>query len=413
MGAIESLFGRDAAILRRFEFQVILVSTFPAALGSSILSPILDSLTGPFGVSASTAGLLVTAFFAPAIVVTPIAGSLADRFGRKPLLVLSLVLFGAGGVAIVTTTDFRLVLFYRLVQGVGSGILLPVLVASIGDLYTDDEEATAQGFRTAVHALSGAVIPVLAGVLVVAAWQYPFYIYAVCFPIAALVLRYFEEPTDGGDGSHSAPTVGDLLSVLRRPRAFAAVAGMALPAFLLVSFMTYNSILVGRGMGGTPREAGILAATASLSIATAASQSGRVTSRFDTRRVALAGGNFAIGCGLAVVAVAGSLLVAVPAVAGLGFGVGLLMSQYRSVLTGLAPVHLRGGLVSLGETSRVVGATAAPLVVGVLIELYRPAVGELSAIRQLNVAVGVVGLLVGLALVVLVGRFGDGTPTEP
>lgn len=412
MGAIESLFGRDAAVLRRFEFQVILVSTFPAALGTSVLSPILDSLTGPFGVSAATVGLLVTAFFAPAIVVTPLAGSLADRYGRKPLLVLSLLLFGAGGVAIVATTDFRLVVALRLVQGVGSGILLPVLVASIGDLYGAEEEASAQGLRTAVHALSGVVVPVVAGVLVVAAWQYPFLIYAVCFPIAALVLLYFEEP-GGRPAAESAPSPGldDLLAVLHRPRAVAAVTGMALPAFLLVSFMTYNSVLVGRGIGGTPRDAGLLAAVASLCIAVAASQSGRVTARFDTRRVPIAGGNLAIGGGLVGVAVAESLPLAAVAVAALGSGVGLLMSLYRSVLTGMAPPHLRGGLVSLGETSRVVGATAAPLVVGALIALYRPAVGELSAIRQLNVVVGVAGAVVGLGLVALAGTDRD-PPSE-
>lgn len=402
MGAIEALFGDDAAVLRRFEFQVLLLATVPAALATAILSPILESLTGPFGVSASTIGLMVTAFFAPALVATPVAGRLADRYGRKPLLVVGLVLFGVGGVAIATTTDFRLVLGYRLLQGVGSGVLLPVLVTSIGDLYADDEEAAAQGFRTAVHAFSGAVVPVFAGVLVVMAWQYPFLIYGICFPIAAVVLLRFEEPTTAAEDA-PAPAVRDLLALARRRDVLPVVLAFAMPAFLLVSFLTYNSVLVARGIGGPPRDAGVLAGVASLAIATAATQAGRVTAGFGTRRLPLVAGNLAIGAGLVVAVTATSLPVAAVAVAALGGGVGLLMSLYRSIVTGVAGEGLRGGLVSLGETSRVAGAAAAPLVVGALIEVTRPDLGVLGAVRWINVGVGVAGAAVGVALVLVAG----------
>ena len=410
MGTIEALFGDDAAVLRRFEFQLLLLATVPAALATSIVSPILEALTGPFGVSASTVGLMVTAFFAPAIVVTPVAGSLADRYGRKPLLVVALLLFGAGGVAVATTTDFRLVLVYRLLQGVGSGVLLPVLVTAIGDLYVDDEEAAAQGFRTAVHALSGAIVPVFAGILVAVAWQYPFLIYGVCFPIAALVLLFFEEPAraaDGGDAS--TPGLGDLLALVGQPHVLSIVLAYAVPAFLVVAFLTYNSILVVRGIGGSPRDAGVLAAVSSLSIAAAATQAGRVTAFFDSRRVPLVAGNLAIGAGLVAVALSPSLGVATVAVAALGGGVGLLMSLYRSVVTAIASERLRGGLVSLGETSRVAGATAAPLVVGALIEVARPTLGVVGAVRWTNAAVGVVGAVVGLFLVAT-ARVGTDAP---
>jgi MFS family permease len=55
---------------------------------------VLDTLTEPFGTSAADVGLLISAFTAPGIVMIPVGGAVADRYGRKPVLVASLVLFG-------------------------------------------------------------------------------------------------------------------------------------------------------------------------------------------------------------------------------------------------------------------------------------------------------------------------------
>mgnify|MGYP000078783745 CR=1 FL=1 len=89
--------------------------------GTALLSPVLDSLVDPFGTSASQVGLMMSFFTAPPIVVIPLAGLLADRYGRKPVIVTSLLLFGLAGSAIALTTNFQVVLGLRLLQGVAFG----------------------------------------------------------------------------------------------------------------------------------------------------------------------------------------------------------------------------------------------------------------------------------------------------
>jgi MFS family permease len=63
-------------------------------------------LIEPFGASSATIGLIMSAFTAPAVVMTPVIGVIADRFGRRPVILSGLVLFGTAGTAITLTTTF-------------------------------------------------------------------------------------------------------------------------------------------------------------------------------------------------------------------------------------------------------------------------------------------------------------------
>ncbi|MEF8906933.1 MAG: MFS transporter, partial [Haloarculaceae archaeon] len=178
MVSLASLLGDDAAVLGDRNFQLLLLSNVPPVIGTALLSPVLDSLVEPFGTTQTDIGLLISVFTAPGILVVPLAGALADRYGRKPVLVAALVLFGLAGTAIAFTTDFRVALGLRLLQGVGFAGILPTLITSIGDFYSGSREATAQGLRFTVSGLSQAAFPLLAGVLVATAWQYPFLLFA-------------------------------------------------------------------------------------------------------------------------------------------------------------------------------------------------------------------------------------------
>lgn len=137
---------------------------------------------------------MISFFTAPAIVGIPIAGVLADKYGRKSVVVPSLVLFGLAGAAIAFTTDFRIALGLRFLQGISFGGINPIIITSIGDLYTGSREATGQGLRLMASGLSGAIFSLIAGVLVVLAWQSPFLLYAIAIPIRVIVLIWFDEP---------------------------------------------------------------------------------------------------------------------------------------------------------------------------------------------------------------------------
>jgi MFS family permease len=401
----ETLLGEDARAVRDRSFQVLLLANLTSPLGPALVSPLLDTLTGVYGVSEAEIGFMISAYTAPGILVIPVVGVLADRYGRKPLLAAGLLLFGCAGVALTLTTDFRAVLGLRVLQGVGGAAIVPVIITSIGDLYAGAEEATAQGLRLSTSGVTQAVFPAIAGVLVVVAWQYPLLLYAIAIPVALVVLVGLEEPrgarTDGGrDGSPDGST-GDLLRLAARPSVLAVLAGRGVPGFCYFGFITYNSIAVVRVLGGSPAEAGLLVTLGSVSYAIAASQAGRITAHFRSRRAPMVGMFLALGVGMGVVAAAPSVPLSAIGVVLLGVGFGTLGSLYRSIVTGIAPEALRGGLVSLSESIGRVGITIVPVVMGALVAWLSPDAGLANAVRLTLVTVGGFSAVVGVGSVLL------------
>lgn len=422
MRVATTLFGESGVVLRDRNLQLLMIATIPSVLGTTLISPILDSLTDPFGVSLAEIGLMVTVFSAPAIVLIPIIGMLTDRIGRKPVLIMSLVVFGLGGIGIVFTTDFRLVLALRFIQGLGGAGMGPVIVTSFGDLYTDSKEATAQGLRLGFGGSSNLTFPVIAGTIVTLGWQFPFLLYGIALPIAALVYIWFGEPTNNNstnnnpsrDGGNRTTYLRDLGRLAIKPRVLSVLIARSLPTLIFTGFLTYNSAVVVQLLDGTPSQAGILVAVVSFIYAISGTQSGRITAMFSRRVYPLIAAHLVMGTGMVMIATAPSFVIAGIGAAGIGSGFGFSIALYRSILTALAPENLRGGLVSAGEASSRIASTLIPIIMGASIGILTSIVGLQQAITITVAGVGIGTALIGLgcSAVLLVGPAVEATPNN-
>ncbi len=425
MRVATTLFGESGVVLRDRNLQLLMIATVPSVLGTTLISPILDSLTDPFGVSLAEIGLMVTVFSAPAIVLIPIIGMLTDRIGRKPVLITSLVVFGLGGIGIVFTTDFRLVLVLRFIQGLGGAGMGPVIVTSFGDLYEDTKEATAQGLRLGFGGSSNLTFPIIAGTIVTLGWQFPFLLYGIAIPIAVLVYIWFDEPTTNDanpndynesnrGGSQRTTYLRELGRLASKPRVFSVLIARSLPTLIFTGFLTYNSAVVVQLLDGTPSEAGILVAVVSFIYAISGTQSGRITAIFSRRVYPLIAAHLVMGTGMVIIATAPSLLIAAVGAAGIGSGFGFSIALYRSILTGFAPEDLRGGLVSAGEASSRIASTLIPVIMGASIGILSGIVGLQQAITITVAGVGIGTALIGLvcSAVLLLGPAVKNTPTD-
>lgn len=409
VASVISLFGDDALILRETDYRLLLLAAVLPLLGTALVSPLLESLIGPFGASSATIGLMMSVFLAPAIVMIPVAGSLADRYTRKAVLVPSVVCFGIAGTAIAFTTDYTSVLAFRFLQGAAFAGINPIIITSIGDLYEAEREATGQGIRFMVAGLSGAIFPLLAGVLVIHAWQYPFLLYAMAFPIAFGLYRWFEEPTTPvrsipADGTVPVSYTRLLFRLLRHRRVRTMVVARALMPVVWIGFLTYNSLIVVRLMGGTTFLAGVLVALAYFVFALVASQAGRITNVFESRLQPLIGANISISLGFVVVLFAPGPLVALVGITLTGVGFGVLGAIYRSIITSLAPTDLRAGLVSLSEAGGRLTSTLTPLLMGGVIAFASPIYGFAPALRLAGIVVAVGGGGGGIVCLLVVSR---------
>lgn len=397
---IESMLGDGGEVLSDTQLQLLLLTNLPPALGTALMSPLLDSLQGPYGATEATIGLLMTAYTAPSIVMIPLIGGVADRYGRKPFLIGGLILFSITGAGLAFTTDFRIALVLRLGQGIGFAATIPVIITSIGDIYSGAAEATGQGLRFGGSGLTQAIFPLIGGFLVAASWRYPLLLFTVGLPIALVVALVFKEPShslEGENATHSRlEYIHDLFVLASHPRVTAMLLVRALPVFIYIMYLTYVSLLVVQSLDGTPGQAGVIVAVTAGTYALVATQAGRVGESFEGRVLPLVVTQLLMGLGVATFAIAPSVLFAVPGALALGAGFGLAMSLIRSVVTGFAPTRLRGGMVSLFEAVGRVSATLSPVIVGGILGIANETIFGYETLRVVIVTVGLLGGLLAI-----------------
>jgi MFS family permease len=94
-----------------------------AMLGTASISPAFPEIQEVFGVSRGQVAMLISVFTLPGVLLTPVVGALSDRFGRRKILVPSLLLFGLAGGACALARNFELLLVLRALQGTGAASL--------------------------------------------------------------------------------------------------------------------------------------------------------------------------------------------------------------------------------------------------------------------------------------------------
>src|SRR5947208_2736321 len=166
-------------------FAVLVLAMLPAVLDQTILATALPTIARRLGTIGDVSAL-VSAYVLAATVTTPVWGKLGDRHGRRPLLAGALVLFLAASALCGVAQSLGQLVAARAVQGIAAGGLMPLAMASVGDLVAPRERPRWQGRITAVFALATVVGPLAGGLLVDhASWRWVFY---VNLPLGVLAL---------------------------------------------------------------------------------------------------------------------------------------------------------------------------------------------------------------------------------
>ena len=384
--------------------QVVLASTLLAPLGVPLIAPALPVVRDAFGLTDPEASLLVSAYFVVGVLVSPFIGVLADRIGRKRVLVPALVVFSLAGLAGYLAPDYATLLALRAVQGTAAAALFVTTVTIIGDAFEGARRNAVLGANVAALSLGAAAFPVLGGVLVAVAWNAPFLAYALGLPVALFVLVALEEPTrtpPGPDGTTGpAPTAGGP-GYLRGALA-ALTPGMVglLAVAFLTEFVLFGALvtalpfLLTASYGLAPLYVGLVLTAAEAGSVVAASASGRLARLFTNGRL------IALGFACYGVALAGVYLAPSPAFVALavlvfGGGLGLTMPAVDAAVSDRVTTAYRAGLLGLRNSTTFLGRATGPVAfaTGAAVAGYRPLL-----------AVAAAGVLVVGAVTVLVTR---------
>ena len=366
MSAIAGFFGLGMlAPEKRRSLSLVYAASLALMMGVNFIQPALPAMTEPFGISDSALSLIMTVFTAPAIVLSPIFGVIADMYGRRLLLAGGLILFGISGTAMALATSFTWLLVFRAIQGIGFSAVIPLTIVLIGDLLDGDEEIAGQGLKVFLDRIGYMILPPLGGLLAAFAWYWPFTLYIITVPLGIMTFFWMPE-TKGSVTSGTRAYLGEMMKLTRHPRLVVAFAAGFLRFFLDYGFLTFFPLFLVRTHGISTATAGLLYVFFSVGAMITSSQAGRVAAGSDKAQVLFI-----------AFLVSGIALVAVPFMPGVwlvggalffyGIANGVISPMQKSLLTQNAPLQMRGGIVSFDRLIQQASKTISTSVVGLLL----------------------------------------------
>ncbi|WP_205719103.1 MFS transporter [Actinomadura geliboluensis] len=408
---------------------IALMAVIASVSGLNVAQP---DLAIAFGASQSTILWIINIYtLSLAALLLPL-GAIGDRFGRKPMLLTGLTVFGVASAAGGLAPSAEVMLVARLFSGVGAAMVMPITLAVITSTFPEGERGRAIGVWTGVAGGGGVLGMFLSAALVdVATWRWLF-VLPVALVMVALTMTLRSVPNSHEASGHAFDTVGALTSVV-------AVAGLIFilqegpeqgwtaPATLLslaigviaaIGFIAWELLrgdaalldvrLFGeRALSGGSITllavfgvqagifvvlfpffqavlgwSGLLSTLALMPMAALMMMASGLAPRLAARigpRATMAAGILLAGAGLAlmaaIVSVDGGYPSVLPGMLAMGIGMGLSMTPSTEAITSALPRERQGVASALNDVTREFGSALGVALLGALLSSgYRNAI---------------------------------------
>lgn len=270
------------------------------ALGMDMFLPSVPAIAHAFGAEAGSAQLAVTTYLLGLSAGQFAWGPLADRFGRKPVLLAGIILFLASSVGCALAGSLQNVVLLRFAQGaaMSSG---PVIARSVvRDLAAHEQAAQVLGRMMVVFGFFPVAGPLIgAQMLSVGGWEAVFWLYAA-FALALLVvvIAGFDETAPAARPALSAARIATGYASLLRDRRFVAPLATALCAQMgILAFVATSSLVLVQALRLTPQAFSVLFATVMLGQIAGGFAGSRLVARLGIERMVRVGATLALLAG--------------------------------------------------------------------------------------------------------------------
>lgn len=382
------------AVIRDAPMAVIAMIAFVSMIGFEAASPALPTIADSLNVSAARVGLIMTAFSIPMMLFVPVTGILADIYGRRRVIIPSMLVYGAAGLAIAGVTTFLEIIALRIVQGVAFAGVLSISVTILGDLYSGPEGSTAQGFRTSAAGAATVVIPATAGILAEFAWNYPFLLHALAFPVALFAYWYIPETATG---LTTNPGVASTLRGYGRgikaefvdPDLSLLVVGGFVRGFVRIAVLTFVPLFAVRILGSTLAAAGAVLSARGIARLILPPVSGTITGWFN-RKVGILVALTTSMISTALIPFAPSILWIAILIAVYTAGDALFSPMLKEAVTTASTDEHRAGVVNTMYVFQFGGEAIAPVFFGAILSIA--GFQELFVVAGATIAVYVIAI---------------------
>jgi MFS family permease len=375
------------------------LGVFAGALDLGVLSPALPALAQNFGIATGDLAWVFTLYLLVTVASIAIAGTLADRYGRRGVYIVCVATFAIGSLLAILAPNYGVFLLARGLQALGAGGIFPVATAAIGDVVPENRRGAALGKVAATWGLAAVVGPTFGGIVThFISWRW---IFAFNIPLALVViwLARTHVPSSAPRVRGPLDTLGlgtlclGLLALtygITTTRWSIAIIGLVVLALFVFVQRSARNPIVPPALFSTPQliktyalevtigilegslffiptvlvgaqnlsyaAAGLVAALGALTFVAVIPAAGRALDRIGSRDVLIAGA-LCTEAGLAIFALGfGSIWLSLLAmiVAGVGFGA-LLGAPTRYIVTNATTRETRGTAIGMLSQALIVG----------------------------------------------------------
>ncbi len=357
--------------MKRSPLAIIFLTVFIDLLGFGIVLPLFPYYAESFGASSLMIGLLMTSYSAMQFLFTPLWGRLSDRYGRRPLIMISLAGSCIGFLIFGLATTLALLFVGRMIAGI-AGAIVPTANAYIADITSPAERAKGMGLVGAAFGLGFILGPAIGGLLSPYGYSKPVLL-ASSMAGLNLAFAYFKLPESLTEETRGrAQSRRFDLKVLGKAFTHRQIAPL-LVIYLVVIFSVANmeatfGLLNEHVYDLAARETGYLFALIGiLMTATQGVLVGRLVRRFGERRLVLVG-TFTMIFGLGLMPFAPDVMIYCLVLAALSFGTGINNPSLTALMSKSSGIDEQGSIMGVAQSMASLGRILGPICGGYLFD---------------------------------------------
>jgi len=353
------------SVFKNRNLYIIFGITLAAMMGVASITPAFPDIIKHFGISPQQVGGLIVAFTLPGVFLTPFTGMLADRYGRKVVLVPSLFLFGIAGFACMFAPGFYWLLALRFLQGVGASSLSSMNITLVGDLFEGKQRTAVMGYNASVLSIATASYPALGGLIAIFGWQYIFALPILAIPLGFCVIRCLNNPEPKNKASLRS-YFGRVWKTVNQQTVWGLlILNFVIFLILYGTYLTYFPLMMEKRLGADSSHIGLMMSLMSITTAGVSSQLTRINRLLRLKQQLIIGSSTYLIATLLMMNADtyGALAVSVFV---FGIGHGVIIPSIQNMMVGFAAINERAAFMSLNSMVLRAGQTFGPLMVGLI-----------------------------------------------
>jgi DHA1 family multidrug resistance protein-like MFS transporter len=240
---------------------ILLTNLLIIFMGIGLVIPVTPTIMNELHLSGSAVGYLVAAFAVAQLIVSPLAGRGVDKFGRKIMIVIGLIIFSFSELLFGLGQSVWVLFLSRMLGGVSAAFIMPAITAFIADITTVETRPKALGYMSAAISTGFIIGPGIGGFLAEIGTRVPFF-FAAIFALVAMILSAIalKEPTRNYDRQSEGQVMGQKTGIKRifAPMYFIAFVIILISSFGLAAFESLFALFADHKFAFTPKDIAIM-----------------------------------------------------------------------------------------------------------------------------------------------------------